>query len=162
MPGRSSQSCGFRCFRRSALCPGVPCGLEEADAAMVDQTFVEALDLEEVDLPFLIESLGVLATICSVLPTPTATTRSPSDSEGALPDGCSAGYRCRLNDGIFIEERDGRHGSRFLAEVHHFLGRFIAYPSPEAHVAHTLWIAHAHLMDAWEVDAENRLPLPRT
>lgn len=37
-----------------------------------------------------------------------------------------------------------------LGEVHGFLGRFIAYPSPHAHVAHVLWIAHTHLMDAWE------------
>ena len=37
-----------------------------------------------------------------------------------------------------------------LDDVHAFLGRFVAYPSPHAHVAHTLWIAHAHLMDAWE------------
>jgi hypothetical protein len=40
-------------------------------------------------------------------------------------------------------------GDELLAEVHTFLGRFIAYPSPEAQVAHTLWIAHAHLMDVW-------------
>ncbi len=37
------------------------CLLEEADAALDDQTFVGALDLGEVDLPFLIESLGMLA-----------------------------------------------------------------------------------------------------
>ena len=37
-----------------------------------------------------------------------------------------------------------------LDDVHAFLGRFVAYPSEAAHVAHTLWIAHTHLMDAWE------------
>lgn len=37
-----------------------------------------------------------------------------------------------------------------LAETHRFLGGFVAYPSPEAHTAHVLWIAHAHVMDAWE------------
>lgn len=37
-----------------------------------------------------------------------------------------------------------------LDDVHNFLGRFVAYPSPHARIAHTLWIAHAHLMDAWE------------
>jgi len=37
-----------------------------------------------------------------------------------------------------------------LADVHSYLGRFVAYPSDHAHVAHTLWIAHAHLMAAWE------------
>ncbi len=41
-------------------------------------------------------------------------------------------------------------GRDLLDAVHAFLGRFVAYPSGHAHVAHTLWIAHAHLMDAWE------------
>jgi len=33
--------------------------------------------------------------------------------------------------------------------VHEYLGRFIAYPSPAAHIAHTLWVLHAHLMEHW-------------
>lgn len=37
-----------------------------------------------------------------------------------------------------------------LNEVHAFLGRFVAYPSEEARVAHVLWISHAHLMSCWE------------
>jgi hypothetical protein len=37
-----------------------------------------------------------------------------------------------------------------LDDVHAFLGRFVAYPSPHAHVAHTLWIVHTHLMSAWD------------
>ena len=41
-------------------------------------------------------------------------------------------------------------GAALLNSVHAFLGRFVAYPSDDANVAHTLWIAHAHLMDAWE------------
>jgi hypothetical protein len=41
-------------------------------------------------------------------------------------------------------------GHQLLDAVHNFLGRFVAYPSDAAHVAHTLWIAHVHLMDAWE------------
>ncbi len=41
-------------------------------------------------------------------------------------------------------------GSSALDDVHSFLGRFVAYPSKHAHVAHTLWIAHAHLMEKWE------------
>jgi hypothetical protein len=41
-------------------------------------------------------------------------------------------------------------GAMLLAGVHDFLGRFVAYPSDEAHTAHVLWIAHAHMMDAWE------------
>ena len=31
-----------------------------------------------------------------------------------------------------------------------FLRRFIAYPSEHARVAHTLWIAHTHLIDCWD------------
>ena len=41
-------------------------------------------------------------------------------------------------------------GAELLADVHAFLGRFVAYPSDHAHVAHTLWIAHAHAMEAWD------------
>lgn len=44
---------------------------------------------------------------------------------------------------------DGDLGE-LLGEVCQFLGRFIAYPSGHARVAHALWIAHAHAMDAWE------------
>jgi 5S rRNA maturation endonuclease (ribonuclease M5) len=40
--------------------------------------------------------------------------------------------------------------AHLLAQVYEFIGRFIAYPSDAAHVAHVLWIAHAHLMDAWD------------
>jgi uncharacterized protein DUF3631 len=43
-----------------------------------------------------------------------------------------------------------RVGAVLLDDVHAFLGRFIAYPSEAARVAHTLWIAHTHLMDVWE------------
>jgi hypothetical protein len=41
-------------------------------------------------------------------------------------------------------------GAALLDAVHAFIGRFVAYPSPEARTAHALWIAHAHLMAAWE------------
>jgi hypothetical protein len=40
-------------------------------------------------------------------------------------------------------------GADILADIHKFLSRFVAYPSEAAHVAHVLWIAHSHLMDAW-------------
>ena len=45
---------------------------------------------------------------------------------------------------------DAECGAALLDEIHRFLGAFVAYPSGHAHVAHVLWIAHAHLMDAWE------------
>jgi Protein of unknown function (DUF3631) len=34
--------------------------------------------------------------------------------------------------------------------VETYLSRFVAYPSEHALVAHTLWIAHTHLMGCWE------------
>ena len=37
-----------------------------------------------------------------------------------------------------------------LDGVHAFLARFVAYPSEHAHIAHTLWIAHTHLIEAFE------------
>ena len=36
-----------------------------------------------------------------------------------------------------------------LQNVSGFMGRFICYPSENARVAHTLWVAHCHLMEAW-------------
>jgi Protein of unknown function (DUF3631) len=37
-----------------------------------------------------------------------------------------------------------------LQTVHDFLGRFVIYPSEDAHVAHTLWVAHTFFMDHWD------------
>lgn len=45
----------------------------------------------------------------------------------------------------------GDHATRqLLDDVYRFLGRFVAYPSEAAHVAHALWVLHTHLMDCWE------------
>ncbi len=41
-------------------------------------------------------------------------------------------------------------GATLIDDVRRFLARFVIYPSSHAHVAHVLWIAHTHLMDAWE------------
>ena len=49
-----------------------------------------------------------------------------------------------------IEQMAMPDGAAIMQEVHDFTGRFIAYPGQPAHVAHVLWIAHTHLMDAWE------------
>jgi Protein of unknown function (DUF3631) len=40
--------------------------------------------------------------------------------------------------------------SGLLDDIYEFTGKFVAYPSEHAHAAHVLWIAHTHLMDAWE------------
>lgn len=49
-----------------------------------------------------------------------------------------------------LEERidrvtKGHEGAALLNDVYTFLGRFVAYPSIYAHVAHVLWIAHRRL-----------------
>jgi Protein of unknown function (DUF3631) len=63
------------------------------------------------------------------------------------------------NGGESAEQFADRMGAKFgqkvdpgelFAKVYNFLGRFVRYPSEHAHVAHVLWIAHAHCMDAWE------------
>jgi hypothetical protein len=48
------------------------------------------------------------------------------------------------------KERVVPDGAVTLDAVHALLGQFIAYPSEHAHVANTLWVAHAHLMEAFE------------
>lgn len=40
-------------------------------------------------------------------------------------------------------------GAVILDQLYSYLGKFVAYPSEHAQVAHTLWIAHTHLMDKW-------------
>jgi hypothetical protein len=47
-------------------------------------------------------------------------------------------------------EQEGASFEAILNDVQTFLERFIAYPSPETATAHTLWIAHAHLIEAFE------------
>lgn len=54
-------------------------------------------------------------------------------------------YLCQLQ-----ADHESIDGAALLASVHQFLGRFVAYPSEHAQLAHALWIAHTHLMDAWE------------
>ena len=49
-----------------------------------------------------------------------------------------------------LDRITGQDGAQLLAAVRDFLGRFVAYPSPHAQIAHVLWVAHTHLMDAWD------------
>src|SRR4051812_6534900 len=48
------------------------------------------------------------------------------------------------------QQTDAQRGAALLREVSDYIGRFVCYPSVEAHTAHALWIAHAHLMGCWE------------
>jgi hypothetical protein len=52
------------------------------------------------------------------------------------------------DDDVVAVKRD--QGAALLDEVGKFLKRFVAYPSEHTHVAHVLWVAHAHLMAAWD------------
>jgi hypothetical protein len=66
---------------------------------------------------------------------------------------------CKKGNGESAEQFADRMNAKFgqkvepgelFAKVCDFLGRFVCYPSEHAHVAHVLWIAHTHCMDAWE------------
>ena len=48
------------------------------------------------------------------------------------------------------EKVERGEGAALLEDLRKFLSRFIAYPSDHALIAHVMWIAHTHLMDAWE------------
>jgi hypothetical protein len=48
------------------------------------------------------------------------------------------------------ETGKGIDGAALLDHIYEFLGRFVCYPSKEARAAHTLWIAHVHMMECWE------------
>jgi hypothetical protein len=57
-----------------------------------------------------------------------------------------AGERWKKEAGAVIDDP----GSGILCDIESFLSRFVAYPCEHARVAHVLWIAHTHLMDAWD------------
>ena len=60
----------------------------------------------------------------------------------------------RLNTNAELDAQilahDAQSGERLALAVHALLGRFVAYPSEHAHIAHVLWIIHTHLMDSWD------------
>ena len=45
---------------------------------------------------------------------------------------------------------DSIDGAELLDKIHAFLGQFIVYPDRHARVAHTVWIAHCHLVRCFE------------
>jgi hypothetical protein len=70
---------------------------------------------------------------------------------------CDGPMPCRKTLCVAYEEADRKTRTsskiqlaQILDNVHGFLGRFVIYPLKEASVAHVLWIAHTHVMDAWE------------
>jgi hypothetical protein len=51
---------------------------------------------------------------------------------------------------VWDGDRNERSGAQILDDLSGFLARFIAYPSEAARIAHVLWLAHTHMMEAWE------------
>lgn len=41
------------------------------------------------------------------------------------------------------------NGENLFDRIHTYLARFVSYPSKTSSIAHVLWIAHTHLMEAW-------------
>ena len=78
-----------------------------------------------------------------------ATTATGPDDAKA----CDMAFPNSINDGEPPEgepsDADGIDGADLLNRVHDYARRFICYPSDTAGIVHVLWIAHAHLMDAW-------------
>jgi hypothetical protein len=73
------------------------------------------------------------------------------DSATSATSAASAGQAVADSKPVADEPATWLGGlAQLLDDVYDFLGRFIAYPSEHAHRAHTLWIAHAHVMDAWD------------
>jgi hypothetical protein len=56
----------------------------------------------------------------------------------------------RVTDVTELGMLEGTDHAALLDDVQRFLERFIAYPSSESATAHALWIAHAHLIEAFE------------
>jgi hypothetical protein len=57
--------------------------------------------------------------------------------------------------GQFADRMNAKFGDKInpqelFRKVERFLARFVCYPSEHAHIAHVLWVAHAHCIDAWE------------
>lgn len=74
--------------------------------------------------------------------------RFPPLSTAAILGDDFTGYR--VTDITEFQHKAGAGHAGLLDEVRAFLERFIAYPSPESATAHALWIAHAHLIEAFE------------
>lgn len=50
----------------------------------------------------------------------------------------------------YILKSESIDGESVMADLFDYLGKFVAYPTEHAHVAHALWCVHAHLMEHWD------------
>ena len=67
-------------------------------------------------------------------------------------DGIRAGLNGHTDghDVADVTDPMGNEGRALLADVEAFLKTYVAYPSDHTRVAHTLWVAHTHAMEAWD------------
>jgi hypothetical protein len=75
---------------------------------------------------------------------------APASMEGEIRSWMERRNAERQREQLLAKLRPADTGETLLSAVYEFLGRFVAYPSEHAHVAHALWVMHTHLMDAWE------------
>lgn len=52
--------------------------------------------------------------------------------------------------GVDPNDGGGLDGAALFDEVDQFVGQFLIYPDEHARHAHTVWIAHTHLMQVWD------------
>lgn len=53
-------------------------------------------------------------------------------------------------DGVHPSVGTGPDGATLFDEINQFVGQYLVYPDEHARHAHTVWIAHAHLMKLWD------------
>ena len=76
------------------------------------------------------------------------TAHGPEDAKAACPASQSNPEQPTTPD-VMQTEPASIDGAELLDRIHTFTCRFICYPTEHASISHVLWIAHAHLMDAW-------------
>lgn len=104
----------------------------EVAQAIVDRLFREGAEISDVAAAELLDSAReAIATVAAY--------RKANDDPNAKRSNASNGTASK-------EKLDGQP----LGHVEAFLRRFVAYPSEHACVAHVLWIAHTHMMEAWD------------
>jgi Protein of unknown function (DUF3631)/Domain of unknown function (DUF3854) len=80
---------------------------------------------------------------------PAAANVSATSATAAATPGQGVADTQPVADTAATPEWDGNLAG-LLDDVHAFLGRFVAYPTRHARIAHALWCAHTHAMDDWE------------
>lgn len=78
-----------------------------------------------------------------------ASTATDPETTKALRPAPSSNAIYQLSPDVKSSDDAAPDGADLFNRVHEFASRFICFPSRETSIAHVLWIAHTHLMDAW-------------